>query len=78
MIVRRCRNCFQYRYLPEGGLCSDCIEQQKEWVVVAKYGVLRKIYESGLDEDKAKEIADSKSTYYVAIPRDDLGNCINN
>ena len=74
MIVRRCRNCREYRYLPDKGLCSDCINAQKEWVVIAKYGMLKRVCRSGLDKDEAEEIVNSKNSYFTAVPRDQISN----
>lgn len=59
-----CSDCGNYKYLENGNKCPTCLEEEKEeWVVLRVgniYGRMR-VYETGLDEDEAKDIAGSNS-----------------
>lgn len=63
-----CSDCGNYRFLEDGDKCPTCLEDSKnEWVVLRVgniYGRMR-VYETGLDEDEAKDMADS-SGYLLA------------
>ena len=65
MEIRTCRQCKEYKYISEDGLCRDCIEPDNgDYCIIVHYGLMPTVYKSGLTKEEAKEEVEDKPSYF--------------